>query len=93
MSTRLGGRHGVRYIPAVDKGLRDTLPNGACWKVSRWWTSRSPCSTVLPRRRPNENAFKMAASMAFRGCHAQAPARAARADDGGRGRDARRLHG
>ena len=41
----------------------------------------------------NENAFKMAASMALQGRHAPREPGAARADDGGRGRDARGLHG
>ena len=41
----------------------------------------------------NENAFKMAASMAFKDGMRQAKSGAARADDGGRGRDARGLHG
>ena len=41
----------------------------------------------------NENAFKMAASMAFKDGMRQAQSGAARADDGGRGRDARGLHG
>ena len=41
----------------------------------------------------NENAFKMAASIGVQGRHAQGEPGAARADDGGRGRDARGLHG
>ena len=88
-----GGTVPREYIPAVEKGLRETLPNGVLAgfpvvdvKVTLFDGSYHDVDS-------NENAFKMAASMAFKdGMRAGEPG-AARADDGGRGRDARGLHG
>lgn len=61
-----GGTVPREYIPAVDKGLRDTLPNGVLAgfpvvdvKVTLFDGSYHDVDS-------NENAFKMAASMAFK---------------------------
>jgi elongation factor G len=61
-----GGSVPREYIPAVDKGLRDTLPNGVLAgfpvvdvKVTLFDGSYHEVDS-------NENAFKMAASMAFK---------------------------
>ena len=88
-----GGTVPREFIPAVEKGLRETLPNGVLAgfpvvdvKVTLFDGSYHDVDS-------NENAFKMAASMAFKDGMRQASAGAARADDGGRGRDARGLHG
>lgn len=61
-----GGVVPREYIPAVDKGLRDTLPNGVLAgfpvvdvKVTLFDGSYHDVDS-------NENAFKMAASMAFK---------------------------
>ena len=88
-----GGTVPREYIPAVEKGLRETLPNGVLAgfpvvdvKVTLFDGSYHDVDS-------NENAFKMAASMAFKDGMRQATSGAARADDGGRSRDAGRLHG
>ena len=88
-----GGSVPREYIPAVEKGLRETLPNGVLAgfpvvdvKVTLFDGSYHDVDS-------NENAFKMAASMAFKDGMRKASPGAARADDGGRGRDARGLHG
>ena len=88
-----GGTVPREFIPAVEKGLRETLPNGVLAgypvvdvKVTLFDGSSHDVDS-------NENAFKMAASMAFKDGMRQAQPGAARADDGGRGRDARGLHG
>ena len=81
------------YIPAVEKGLRETLPNGVLAgfpvvdvKVTLFDGSYHDVDS-------NENAFKMAAIDGVQGRHAQGQAGAARADHGGRSRDARGVHG
>ena len=88
-----GGTVPREYIPAVEKGLRETLPNGVLAgfpvvdvKVTLFDGSYHDVDS-------NENAFKMAASMAFKDGMRKAQPGAARADDGGRGRNARGLHG
>ncbi len=88
-----GGTVPREFIPAVEKGLRETLPNGVLAgfpvvdvKVTLFDGSYHDVDS-------NENAFKMAASMAFKdGMRAATPG-ASRADDGRRGRDARGFHG
>ena len=66
-----GGTVPREYIPAVEKGLRETLPNGVLAgfpvvdvKVTLFDGSYHDVDS-------NENAFKMAASMAFQGRYAQ----------------------
>jgi elongation factor G len=86
-----GGVVPREFIPAVEKGLIDTLPNGVLAgfpvvdvKVTLTFGSYHEVDS-------NENAFKMAASIAFKdGCR-KASARDPGADDGRRGGDAGRL--
>ena len=76
------------------KGRAGDAARTACWPATRWWTSRS--TLIFGSYHDvdsNENAFKMAASMAFKEGMRRAKPGAARADDGGGGGDARGLHG
>ena len=88
-----GGSVPREFIPAVEKGLAETLPNGVLAgfpvvdvKVTLFDGSSHDVDS-------NENAFKMAALDGVQGRHAQGESRVARADDGGRGRDAGGVHG
>ena len=88
-----GGAVPREFIPAVEKGLRETLPAGVLAgypvvdvKVTLHYGSYHEVDS-------NENAFKMAASMGFKEGMRRAKPGAARADDGGRGRDPRGLLG
>jgi elongation factor G len=76
-----GGTVPREFIPAVEKGYRDTCRT-ACWPASRWWTSRSPCSTVptttwTRTKTPSRWRLPWPSRTAC-----ARPARAARADDG-----------
>ena len=88
-----GGAVPREFIPAVEKGVRETLPDGVLAgypvvdvKVTLFDGSYHEVDS-------NENAFKMAASIAFKEGMRRGEPGAARADDGGRSRDARGLHG
>src|SRR5207249_9838091 len=69
-----GGVVPREYIPAVEKGIRETLPNGVLAgypvvdvKTTLFFGSYHEVDS-------NENAFKMAASMAFKeGCRRASP--------------------
>ena len=86
-----GGVVPREFIPAVKKGVEDTLPNGVLAgypvvdvKVTLTFGSYHEVDS-------NENAFKMAASMGFKdGCRKASPGHP-RADDGRGSRDAGRL--
>ena len=88
-----GGVVPREYIPAVEKGVSKTAAQRRAGRLSRWWTSRSRCSSVptttwtrtkTPSRWPRSMASRTAA---------QGQPGDAGADDGGRSRDAGRLHG
>ncbi len=86
-----GGVVPREFIPAVKKGVEDSLPNGVLAgypvvdvKVTLTFGSYHEVDS-------NENAFKMAASFGFKDGMPQGLAGDPGADDGGRGRDARRL--
>ncbi len=88
-----GGVVPREYIPAVDKGIQETIPNGVLAgfpvvdvKVTLHFGSYHDVDS-------NENAFKMAGSMAFKDAMRQGQPGAARADDGRGRRDPGRLHG
>ena len=88
-----GGSVPREFIPAVKKGVDETLPNGVLAgypvvdvKVTLFDGSYHEVDS-------NENAFKMAALDRLQGRHAQGQPGAARADHGGRSGDARGLHG
>ena len=88
-----GGAVPREYIPAVEKGLLDTLPNGVLAgfpvvdvKVTLFDGSYHEVDS-------NENAFKMAALDGLQGRHAPGKPDAARADHVGGSRNARGLHG
>ena len=82
------------YIPAVKKGVDETLHERRARRLSRWSTSRSRCSTArtTTSTRTRTRSRWRRRSRSRTAC-AQAQPGAARADDGGRGRDARGLHG
>ena len=86
-----GGVVPREFIPAVKKGVEDSLPNGVLAgypvvdvKVTLTFGSYHEVDS-------NENAFKMAASLRLQGRLPQGQPGDPRADDGGRSRDARRL--
>ena len=41
-----GGVVPREYIPAVEKGVVEAARRRACWPATRWWTSRSRCTSV-----------------------------------------------
>ena len=61
-----GGSVPREYIPAVQKGVADSLTT-ACWPAIRWSTSRSPCSTAPTTRwtRPSRRS-RWPGSIAFK---------------------------
>jgi elongation factor G len=88
-----GGSVPREFIPAVEKGLIDTLPNGVLAgfpvvdvKVTLFDGSYHDVDS-------NENAFKMACLHGLQGRHAQGQSGTAGADDGCGSRDAGGLHG
>ena len=88
-----GGSVPREYIPAVKKGVLETLPNGVLAgfpvvdvKVTLFDGSYHEVDS-------NENAFKMAGSMALKDGLRQAEPGAARADHGGGSGNAGRFHG
>ena len=82
------------YIPAVEKGMQRRRSPTACWPASRSSTSRCTLVAVptTTSTRPKWRS-RSPASMAFKEGLRKAQPGAARADDEGRGRDARGLHG
>ena len=87
-----GGVVPREFIPAVDKGIRESLNAGVLAgypvvdvKATLFFGSYHDVDS-------NENAFRMAASMAFKGRHAARRSGAAGADDAGRGGNAGGLH-
>ena len=88
-----GGTVPREYIPAVEKGLRETLPNGVLAgfpvvdiKVTLFDGSSHDVDSQ--RERVQDGGVD-----GVQGRHAAGEPDAARADDGGRGRDARGIHG
>jgi elongation factor G len=69
-----GGVVPREYIPAVEKGIRDTLPNGVMAGYPVVDVKATLTFGSYHEVDSNENAFKMAASMAFKdGCRRASP--------------------
>ena len=88
-----GGTVPREYIPAVEKGLRETLPNGVLAGFPVVDVKVTLFDGSLPRRRLQRERVQDGGVDRVQGRHAQGQPGAARADDGGRSRDARGLHG
>jgi small GTP-binding protein len=88
-----GGTVPREYIPAVDKGLQDAVTSGVLAGFPVVDIKFTLFEGSYHDVDSNENAFRMAAAMAFKEGYAAGLADSAGADDGGRGRDAGRLHG
>ena len=89
-----GGTVPREYIPAVQKGLRrDADQRRACRVSGRRYQGHAVRRLHTTKSIRTRTAFKMAALDGVQGRHAQGEPDAARADDGGRSRDARGLHG
>ena len=88
-----GGTVPREFIPAVEKGLRETLPNGVLAGFPVVDVKVTLFDGSLPRRRLERKRVQDGRVDGVQGRHAQGESGAARADDGGRGRDARGLHG
>ena len=88
-----GGSVPREYIPAVEKGLRETLPNGVLAGFPVVDVKVTLFDGSLARRRQQRERVQDGGVDRVQGRHAQGQPGAARADDGGRGRDARGLHG
>jgi hypothetical protein len=88
-----GGTVPREYIPAVDKGLQDAVTSGVLAGFPVVDIKFTLFEGSYHDVDSNENAFRMAACDCLQGRHAAGPADPARADDGGRRRDAGGLHG
>ena len=88
-----GGTVPREFIPAVEKGLRETLPNGVLAGFPVVDVKVTLFDGSLARRRLERERVQDGRVDGVQGRHAPGEPGAARADDGGRGRDARGLHG
>ena len=88
-----GGVVPREYIPAVQKGVADATTNGVLAGYPVVDVKVTLFDGSFHEVDSSENAFKMAGSIAFKDGMRKANPDPARADDGGRGRDARGLHG
>ena len=88
-----GGTVPREFIPAVEKGLKETLPNGVLAGLPGRRRQGHAVRRQLARRRLERERVQDGRVDRVQGRHAPGEPGAARADDGGRGRDARGLHG
>ena len=88
-----GGTVPREYIPAVEKGLRETLPNGVLAGFPGGRRQGDAVRRQLPRRRLERERVQDGRVDGVQGRHAAGESGAARADDGGGSRDARGIHG
>ena len=88
-----GGTVPREFIPAVEKGLRETLPNGVLAGFPVVDVKVTLFDGCVARRRLERERVQDGRVDGVQGRHAPGEPGAARADDGGRGRDARGLHG
>ena len=88
-----GGTVPREFIPAVEKGLRETLPNGVLAGFPGGRRQGHAVRRLVARRRLERERVQDGRVDGVQGRHAPGEPDAARADDGGRGRDARGLHG
>ena len=70
-----GGTVPREYIPAVEQGPASRRCPTACWRASRSSTSRSRCSTALPRRRLERERVQDGRVDGVQGRHAQGQSR------------------
>ena len=88
-----GGTVPREFIPAVEKGLRETLPNGVLAGFPVVDVKVTLFDGSLARRRLERERVQDGRVDGVQGWHAPGEPGAARADDGRRGGDARGFHG
>ena len=88
-----GGTVPREYIPAVEKGLRETLPNGVLAGYPGRRRQGHAVRRLVPRRRLERERVQDGRVDGVQGRHAPGEPGAARADDGGRSGNARGVHG
>ena len=87
----VGGKIPKEYIPSVDAGIQEAMDSGVLAGYPVVDIKIELIDGSYHDVDSSERAFKIAGSMAFKEAHEALEAEVARADDGRRGRDARRL--